>query len=183
MGDIEERLSPLDNAGTQSAQRSHSLRSWSLAAFHTVSFVALAVVATHLNGSLKDALGRLDTGTGMAAFLAFWTLTFFSTRAGLRKMMPIETAPTSSIVFQTTIAGGWNGAGIFASLVVVSLVSGFVSRGLAAMSFLPVQFLVAVIGTLLAFTIGSVVGLVYGLIDALLLGCGEMLHRWARTCP
>jgi ABC-type dipeptide/oligopeptide/nickel transport system permease subunit len=51
------------------------------------------------------------------------------------------------------------------------------------MSFLPVQFLVAVIGTLLAFTIGSVVGLAYGLIDALLLGCGEMLHRWARTCP
>ena len=121
-------------------------------------------------------MGRLDTGTGMAAFLAFWVLTFFSTRAGLRKMMPIETAPTSSIVFQTTIAGGWNGTGIFASLVVVSLVSGFASRGLSAMSFFPVQFLVAVIGLLLAFTIGSVVGLVYGLIDALLLGCGEMLR-------
>jgi hypothetical protein len=157
------------------------LRSWSLATFHTVSFVALAVAATHVSGSLKDALGRLDTGTGMAAFLALWALTFYATRAGMRKMTPIETASTSSIVFQTTIAGGWNGTGIFASLVVVSLVSGFASRGLAAMSFLPVQFLVAVIGLLLAFTIGSVVGLMYGLIDALLLGCGEMLDRWARA--
>jgi len=34
-----------------------------------------------------------------------------------------------------------------------------------------------------AFTIGSVIGVVYGLIDALLFGCGEMLQRWARTCP
>jgi hypothetical protein len=183
MGDTEVALPSPNDVGTQSAQRSQRLRSWSLATFHAVSFVALAVVATHVNGSLKDALGRLDTGTGMAAFLAFWTLTYFSTRAGLRKMMPIESAPTSSIVFQTTIAGGWNGAGIFASLVVVSLAWGFANRGLAPMSFLPVQFLVAVIGTLLAFTIGSAVGLVYGLIDALLLGCGEMLDRWARTCP
>ena len=92
-------------------------------------------------------------------------------------------ASTVSIVFQTTIAGGWNGTGIFATLVVFGLVSGFVNRGSAAMTFLPVQFLVAVVGTLLAFTIGSVVGMVYGLIDALLLGCGEMLDRWARTCP
>jgi len=174
MGDIE------NGPGTQSPP---SLRCWSLATFHTVSFVALAVVATHVNGSLKDALGRLDTATGMAAFMVFWVLTFFSSRAGLRKMMPNDNAPTVSVVFQTTIAGGWNGTGIFASLIVVSLVSGFASRGVAAIGFLPVQFLVAVIGMLLAFAIGSIIGLAYGLIDALLLGCGEMLDRWARTCP
>ena len=82
-----------------------------------------------------------------------------------------------------TLLTAWCLTDIFASLIVVRLVSGFASRGVAAIGFLPVQFLVAVIGMLLAFTAGSVIGVFYGLIDALLLGCGEMLDRWARTCP
>jgi hypothetical protein len=126
-------------------------------------------------------MGRLDTRTGVAFFLVFWALTFFATRAGLRKMTPIETATTSSIVFPTTVAGGWNGVGIFALLVVFNVASGFVSRGVAAAGLLPVQFFAAVIGSLLAFTIGAVVGLVYGLIDALLIGCGEMLYRFSNA--
>jgi hypothetical protein len=153
------------------------LRAWSVATFHTVSFIVVAVAFTHASDSLKEAIGRLDTKTGVAFFAAFWTLTTFVTRAGLRKLAPIEAASTSSIVFQTTIAGGWNGVGVFALLVVVNVVSGFVSRGVAAMSFLPVQFFAAVIGSLLAFTIGAVVGMVYGLIDAALIGCADLLYR------
>ena len=153
------------------------LRAWSVATFHTVSFVVVAALLSHTSDSLKEAMSRLDTKTGVAFFAAFWTLTFFVTRAGLRKLTPLEAASTSSIVFQTTTAGGWNGVGVFAILVVANMVSGFVSRGLAAMSFLPIQFFAAVIGSLLAFTIGATVGMVYGLIDALAIGCGDWLYR------
>jgi hypothetical protein len=153
------------------------LRAWSLATFHTVTFVVAAAAFAHASDSLKEALARLDTKTGVAFFGAFWALTFFITRAGLRKMMPVETASTSSIVFGTTIAGAWNGVGVFAILVSVGLVSGFATRGFEAMRLLPVQFLTAVLGSLLAFTVGAVAGLVYGLVDALLIGCAEMLYR------
>jgi hypothetical protein len=128
------------------------LRAWSLATFHTVTFVVAAAAFEHASDSLKEALARLDTKTGVAA-------------------------STSSIVFGTTIAGAWNGVGVFAILVSVGLVSGFATRGFEAMRLLPVQFLTAALGSLPAFTVGAVAGLVYGLVDALLIGCAEMLYR------
>jgi hypothetical protein len=158
-----------------------ALRSWSLATFHTASFVAAVVAGVHVSGSLQERLSRLDTPTGALIFLALWALTWLVTKAALVKMSPpIDEAGSGSIVMSMTVAGGWNGVGIFAALFVIGPLWTLAlhSPGLPA---LPGLLLIGVIGLLLAFTIGAIVGTCYGLVDALLLGCGEMLDRWARA--
>ena len=157
------------------------LRLWSLTTFHTVSFVAAAVLGLHIRGALLTALGRLDTSLGVASFLALWALTWYATRAGVRQMGPgIDAASSATIVFSTTVAGGLNGVGILAIVAVLAVMSA-VSNGVArALGALPVLFLFVVIGGVLAFTIGSVVGLIYGLVDALLLKGGAALFRWTQ---
>ena len=160
-------------------ENTFALRSWSLATFHTAGFVASVVVGVHLSGSLAARLGRLDTQTGVAFFLALWALTWYATRAGLLKMDPhIEEASSGSVVMWTTVAGGWNGVGIFALLLLAFIVASMFSHA-AGFTLVPVLFFVAVLGCALAFTTGAVVGLVFGLTDALLLGCSAALFRWA----
>lgn len=156
------------------------LRSWSLATFHTVSFVAAVVVGVHLRGTLTTALARLDTALGVASFLGLWALTWAATRAGLRALERDEDDRGSvSIVMRLTIAGGWNGIGIFGALVFVFLFQ-LTSRGTPAVAFVPLLFLVLAVGGSLAFTIGAVVGFAYGLVDAALLRGAAALFRWAQ---
>lgn len=162
-------------------ENAFALRVWSLATFHAVSFVASVVVGVHVSGSLATALGRLDTQAGVAFFLALWAITWYATRAGLRRMEPsIEDASFGTIVFSTTVAGGLNGVGIFAPILLVGFASSVVSRAPGGVAFVPVLVLSAAVGSVLAFTVGAVVGLVFGLIDALLLRCSAALFRWAR---
>jgi hypothetical protein len=157
------------------------LRLWSLATFHTVSFMVSLAVGVHLSGSLAAALKPLDTKTGFGFFLILWAITWFATRAGLRQMKTrIEEASATSIVSSTTIAGGWNGIGIW-----IAIVSGYAIFTLAsrsrALALIPLFFLASVLGSLLAFTVGAVVGLVYGLTDALLLRLSAGLFLAHRT--
>src|SRR3954447_10864186 len=162
------------------------LRARSLATFHTASFVAAVVAFEHAGGSLRSRLASLDTPTGVGMFLALWALTWFVTLTALRKMeSPIDAAGSGAIVMSMTVAGGWNGIAIFAGLFLTAPIWSGALRNvsLAAGGYLsfpglfPVLFLTAVLGTLLAFTIGGIVGLCYGLVDALLVGCGDMLYR------
>jgi hypothetical protein len=161
------------------SEQPSALRTWSHAAFRTISFVVAIAALTHATGGLREALGRLDTIRGAAAFVVLWTLTWFATRFGLRTLAPIEEATAATVVAQTTIAGGWNGAAVFAALVLYSVVWGFALRGASAIALLPVQFFVAVLGTLVAFVAGAIVGVVYGLIDAMIVGGGEWLYRFS----
>jgi hypothetical protein len=158
------------------------LRAWSLATFHTGSFVAAVVALVHVSGSLRSRLASLDTSKGVLMFLAFWALTWFVTLTALRRMdPPIDEAGSGSIVMSMTVAGGWNGVAIFAALFLTGpLWALHWPVGVAAVAWLlPVLFLIVVIGTALAFTIGGIVGMCYGLVDALLVGCGSALYEWA----
>jgi len=156
------------------------LRAWSLATFHTVSFVASVVVGVHLRGSLAAGLGRLDTALGVAAFLGLWALTWAATRAGLRGFdSDGDDQVSDSMVMRLTVAGGWNGIGIFGALVFVLLFN-LTGRGTPGLAFVPVFFFGVAIGGSLAFTIGAVVGFAYGLVDAALLRGSAALFRWAQ---
>jgi len=157
-----------------------AVQAWSLATFHTVSFVAAVVVGLHARGSLTAALGRLDTALGVAAFVGLWALTWTATRAGLRALeLDEDDRGSISIVMRLTVAGGWNGIGIFGALVFVLLFN-LASRGTPALMFVPVLFLGVAIGVSLAFTIGALVGFVYGLVDAALLRGADVLFRWTQ---
>ena len=162
-------------------EHAFALRVWTLATFHTASFVVAVVVGVHVSGTLAARLARLDTPTGAGFFLALWALTWYATRAGLLKMdSRIEEASSGSIVMWTTVAGGWNGVGIFALFLLVGFVFSLASRGASGIALVPVLFFSAVLGSVLAFTTGDVMGLAFGLIDALLLRCSGALFRWAR---
>ena len=78
-----------------------------------------------------------------------------------------------------TVAGGWNGIGIFGALVFVLLFN-LAGRGAPGLAFVPVFFFGVAIGGSLAFTIGAVVGFAYGLVDAALLRGSAALFRWAQ---
>jgi hypothetical protein len=145
------------------------LRVWSLATYRTVTFMVSLAVGVHLSGSLVPALRRLDTQTGFAAFLILWAITWFATRAGLRQLQtPLQDASVATVVYSTTIAGGWNGLGIWVVLIVGYAIFTLASRT-GTPALLPILFFASVIGGLLAFTVGAIVGMVYGLTDALLL--------------
>jgi hypothetical protein len=156
------------------------LRLWSLTTFHTASFVAAAVIGLHLRGALLAALGRLDTSLGVASFLALWALTWTATRAALRALESDDDDHMSgSIVMRLTVAGGWNGIGIFGVLAVVFLFN-LAARGTPTSTFVPLVVLGVAIGGSLAFTIGAVVGFAYGIVDAALLGGAAALLRWTQ---
>ena len=160
--------------------KSSSLRLWSLATFHVATFVTSLVIAFHLSGDLSGILSGLNTATGFASFLFLWMTTWFATRTGLRRMRLHELDETAlqSVVPPTLVAGGWNGVYVWGALLVGLILISFRELGSS------VLFLLAsglTIGSLLAFTIGSVVGLLYGFLDGILLRLGAILFHWAET--
>jgi hypothetical protein len=162
------------------AARGGPLRVWSLATFHTATFVAAVVVGLHVRGSMAAALSRLSTALGVGFFLVFWASTWAATRAGLRALESDDDDHVAgSIVMRLTVAGGWNGIGIFAVLAPGFLFN-LALHGTPAPAFVPLVVLGGAIGGSLAFTIGAVVGFVYGLVDAALLRGGAALLRWTQ---
>jgi hypothetical protein len=134
-------------------------------------------VLVHLNGSLRQTLSRLSTLTGFAAFALLWLTTWFATRAGLRQM-GLDGEVSSSVVLSTTVAGGWNGLYFFAAALVPASAASFLFRqGAGLIVFLLMAF---PIGGVLAFTIGSLIGLLYGLVDSVLLEIAVRLVRWVQ---
>jgi hypothetical protein len=93
---------------------------------------------------------------------------------------PVGDVSLATIVFSTTVAGGSNGVGAFVALLLVGLVFAVVG-GARGVPLLLVLFLESVIAGLLAFTVGAVVGLLYGLTDALLLMFSATLFRWTEV--
>ena len=155
---------------------SFHLRLFGLATFHAASFLVAMVMVFHLRGFLPEALQRLDTATGFAAFGLFWTTTWFATRTGLRNVQ-LDDTMSESFVASAVVAAGWNGLYVF-----IALFAGFlfvVIREPIVGSVLAVFLIGSTIGSLFAFVIGGLVGLLYGLVDAALLGFSAALFRWA----
>jgi hypothetical protein len=170
----------MDGISTEAQAFVTPLRAWGLATFHTVSFVAAVVVGVHVRGSLVAALARLDTALGVASFLGLWALTWTATRAGLRALeSDQDDRGSASFVMRLTVAGGWNGIGIFSALVFLLLFN-LAGRGTPGLAFVPVFVFAVAIGGSLAFTIGAVVGFGYGLVDAALLRGAAALFRWTQ---
>jgi hypothetical protein len=135
------------------------------------SLVGITVVTGVSNLGLKGD-GLMTPG--------LWALTWTTTRAGLRALESDDDDQVSgSIVMRLTVAGGWNGIGIFVALAFVFLFN-LARHGTPAPTFVPLVVLGVAIGGSLAFTIGAVVGFVYGLVDAALLCGAAALLRWTR---
>jgi hypothetical protein len=185
MGDTDlvvENSSPLDTrleASASLAARTNivgGLRLFGLATFHAATFMIGIALLAHLDGSLRQNLARIGTLRGFAAFAVLWVTTWFATRAGLRQVSVDREVP-GSLILSTVVAGGWNGLYFLAAAVIPALL-GSLTFGQRAgiLVFLALTF---PIGAVLAFTIGSIVGLVYGLVDSVLLEIAVRLVGWA----
>jgi hypothetical protein len=158
------------------AHRSPDLKVWSLSTFHTTCFIVIVALGLHLHGTLPDTLRQLDTALGFAAFIILWAVTCAATSWGVRyAARPAQSA--DPLAFSIAISGGWNGVAIFAVLFAVFTVR-VAMAGSYPLAGIPVLFLGVVVGSLLAFTIGTMVGLVFGLIDTVLIRVGSALFEW-----
>ena len=146
---------------------------WSLAAFRTTSFVLGTMLWLHARGSLLSSLQQLDTLSGFVLFVVLWTTTWLASRRGLKEL---GAAPPSAgaMVMITTVAGAWNGLYLFAVLLAVFLV---IRIGSLGATVAPALIFGAAFGGPLAFTIGAVAGLAYGLLEALLSTVTRRLYR------
>ncbi len=156
--------------------RAFALRTVTLATFRVTTFVIAVVTYSHVTGGLGRALSRLDTESGAVAFLAFWAVTWYITRIGLRRMTEsIGNASPMDLVGTAAVAGGWNGVGVYAAVVVVSAAS-LVANHLLRLRALGIFFFAFVVfGGPISFSVGAVVGALYGLFETLFLGFGSML--------
>jgi hypothetical protein len=162
-----------------------SLRAWALGTFHTIGFVVAIVLLAHAQGTLAASLARLSTASGATAFLALWVLTVCVTRAGLLTLDTGQAdAWTGELIMRMIVAGGWNGVGILAAIVVLVLFHlATAAGGPQGVAVVPALVIVGTLGGALAFTIGGIVGCLFGVLDALLFRCGDALFRWASGEP
>ena len=159
---------------------------WSLATFRTTSFMIGVIMSLHERGSLTRSLRQLDTTTGFGLFLVMWATTWFATRRGLREVersASINIASSAAIVMSTIVAGAWNGLYVFGALVLGFLAASIITQGLGAVPVIPVFAIGSVIGGTVAFTIGAIVGLFYGMIELFVSRVCSRLYRWTTPGP
>ena len=161
-------------------------RVWSLATFRTTSFMIGVIMSLHGRGSLAGSLRRLDTTTGFGLFLVVWATTWLATRRGLRELersASIDITSSVAIVLSTTVAGAWNGLYVFGALVLGFLAASISTQGPGAVAVIPVFAIGSVFGGTVAFTIGAIAGLFYGVVELFVRGVCSRLYLWTTSNP
>jgi hypothetical protein len=156
-----------------------------LASFHTSLLVLVIVLLAYLGGGLGEALADLNTVVGLGLFVYLWAITWVTSAGALRRLGWPRHVGIEGVMEAGAIWGGFTGAAFFAVpgtiVVVVLLVVGVATLDgntlFAALLFAPF----AVIGSLLAFAVGAVLGLAFGLIDTLLFAASRPLAEGAVT--
>ncbi|HEY2150269.1 MAG TPA: hypothetical protein VGH34_05645 [Vicinamibacterales bacterium] len=155
--------------------RALNLRVWSLSTFRTATFVIVIAAAAHLRDSLKPALGLLDTRIGVAAFMLLWALTWYVTRASVRRWgAPFESASPAQQFMTVVVAGGFNGAAVYLLIVSERLFEALPDHAMSLDGLMRVLAL-SLFGLPVSFSVGMVVGVAFGLFEVLIVGVGSML--------
>jgi hypothetical protein len=145
---------------------------WALGTFHT-SVVGIALLLlVYPGGGLPVALGGLGTIAGLALFVALWSTTVYSTGRAIRglRLIGAERAASGAFYRRALRWGAANGVLFFIVLVVVVITNALVTAPPEAPSvqigaILPIAALEVGFGSLFAFAIGAVVGLVLATLD------------------
>ncbi|GAB6879576.1 hypothetical protein JCM17823_18500 [Halorubrum gandharaense] len=169
------------------------LTTLAFATAHVGGLGVLAVLLLHWQGALGGALEPLSTTVGVALFLALWAITLATHHWGFRLTPPWSVA-AGGLAADATLtgersapryvavggaAGAVTGAGFFVTLVggtVVATIAGDPSSltGVTDPTVLyevgTLLALVLSVGTVIALTVGAVVGLATATMDVLLVG-------------
>lgn len=145
------------------------LQRWTFAAFHTSLLVLLAVWLIHLSGALRDLLGGLDTLLGLGLYGVLWAVVWVATGRAFDDAPPGTSTPRERAK-AGFVYGGFTGAG-FVLIVLVGATLVFLVTG-GELLFIAAF---GVLGSVVAFVVGGLVGVAFGLLDAPLVRAGERL--------
>jgi hypothetical protein len=160
----------------------------SLATFQSSVLVLLIVFAAYRAGELADVLAASSVLAGTLLFAFLWLTNFWCTLHAVREVeiQLLNRAPFSRMLFQGTKWGGINGALVFllpflGALVLVAAAS--IIRGdLEAMAnVLAFGATFGVLGPVVAFLVGMVIGLAFAALEVALLACALAATRTPRT--
>lgn len=158
--------------------RPDPLAAWGLGTFHACLLVVLLVLLLYRAGRAGDLLGGTGTGPGLLLFVALWGLSGWTTWRALRGVMEGSrlVVRRGVVVGRAAAWGGVAGALFLPVLVAVLLLPPVVADGgVGPGLLLAVPFLLVAMGV--AFVVGSLVGLLFGTLDVLLLGARDALLR------
>lgn len=144
---------------------------WALGSLHATLFLGAFVLTFHLLGTAGAILGVLDTLRGFALFAALWLVSLWSARRALAQLPP--DAHGTYIVGRGAFWGGVTGVGFLLALVGLVLVPGVVEEGVQLLPFLVIF---AGIGSLAAFLVGALVGVVLALLDVALFALATRIR-------
>lgn len=152
---------------------------WVLGTFHAALLVTITVLLLYLAGGLASVLNSLSTIAGLALFAALWLSSVWFTRGALRGALGPGFAlaiPVESLVGRGVIQGGRTGLAFLPVLALILGASAIVQSPASLLFFITVGGLFfATIGAVFAFVIGCLLGLVFALLDLLLLGAARAL--------
>lgn len=151
---------------------------WCLAAYHTGLFVLVPVTLVHWVGALGDLLGGLSTLVGLVLYLALWATTWWTNRR-LLATTPLGRAGRLAVLKASVKWGGVTGGCFFLELVGVAvaqvgLAGGF---GVPDLASVPPLLVLLALGTLVAFVVGGLVGVVQATLDLAAVHAVDLLVR------
>lgn len=154
---------------------SDGLLTWGLASFHTALLVALVLGGLYAAGVAGELLTGLDTWIGIVAYLYLWAVTWWTNRRLLSRIegdLVTERPGASALLAEAMKWGALAGLLVFLPALLVGIVLFVGAGGLGAVPFLLVG---GAIGATLATGIGVVVGVLFVLLDLLLV---RAARRW-----
>ncbi len=161
---------------------------WAFATFHVSAFVLVAVFLQFRTGALGLTLQGLNTGIGLALFVALWTTTFIATRGalgglGIGRPTPID---ASRLTWRAMRWGALNGL-MFLAVLVVVFAGGYgithlddLVHALLGPTVLQSAAIFAgalSIASAVALAVGGAVGLIFSGLDLILLGIAARIVR------
>jgi uncharacterized membrane protein YedE/YeeE len=160
----------------------------SLATFQTSILVLLIVFAAYRAGELADVLAASSLLVGTLLFAFLWLTNFWCTLRAVREVevQLLDQAPFSRMLLQGTKWGGINGVLVFLLPLAGTLVF-FAGRaviqgeleGLAGVLAFGATF--GVLGAIVAFLVGMVIGFAFAALEVVLLACALAGIRMSRA--
>lgn len=151
-----------------------ALVTWTLATFHTSAFLLVALLFLYSQGVLHQVLQGLSTAVGLALFAALWGLTYATTDQALSGLEDDD-----AFIGRGLRWGGVNGVLFLWVLVLVqgtALVLAGLRDPLGALLF---GLIFLAIGSIVAFGVGALVGLIFANVDLALLALARAMVRRA----
>lgn len=149
-----------------------ALLCWGLAAFHTATLVLVLVSYLYRSVPLGELLAEIETSVGLVLYGVLWGITWWSNHRWLQETRLLEADAVSDpddVILAGFKWGGTTGVIFFGVLV------GLLVLPQTPLSGIPFIVFIALIGVIVAFTIGGLLGGVFAVADLILFWVADQL--------